>query len=101
MAPTATDQYEEGMRDHDDPETIKIAERKGRRTAVTAVPAPSTVTRWSTVLEVRHPHAGDDRRMTDRIKSMASRWTVAVPVLAVVLLALTWGRTCPEASSSW
>ncbi|WSB90539.1 hypothetical protein OG805_08160 [Streptomyces cellulosae] len=29
MAPTATDQYEEGMRDHDDPETIRIAERKG------------------------------------------------------------------------
>ncbi|MFD8255907.1 hypothetical protein ACFV1Y_26345, partial [Streptomyces werraensis] len=28
-APTATDQYEEGMRDHDDPETIRIAERKG------------------------------------------------------------------------
>ncbi|CAM5533373.1 hypothetical protein SALBM217S_01346 [Streptomyces griseoloalbus] len=33
--------------------------------------------------------------MTDRIKSMAARWTVAVPVLAVVLLALTWGRSLP------
>ncbi|MEU4012569.1 calcium:proton antiporter [Streptomyces pseudogriseolus] len=33
--------------------------------------------------------------MTDRIKSMAARWTVAVPVLAVVLLALTWGRDLP------
>ncbi|MEU1083288.1 ionic transporter y4hA [Streptomyces sp. NPDC005908] len=33
--------------------------------------------------------------MTDRIKSMASRWTLAVPVLAVVLLALTWGRDLP------
>ncbi|MEV5519822.1 hypothetical protein [Streptomyces pseudogriseolus] len=29
MAPTATDEYEEGMRDHGDPETIRIAERKG------------------------------------------------------------------------
>ncbi|RMI87271.1 hypothetical protein BIU87_08600 [Streptomyces sp. ZS0098] len=28
-APTATDQYEEGMRDHVDPETIRSAERKG------------------------------------------------------------------------
>ncbi|MET8898580.1 calcium:proton antiporter [Streptomyces albogriseolus] len=33
--------------------------------------------------------------MTDRIKSMAARWTVAVPVLAVVLLGLTWGRDLP------
>ncbi|MEQ8144456.1 ionic transporter y4hA [Streptomyces sp. OP7] len=33
--------------------------------------------------------------MTDRIKSMAARWTLAVPVLAVVLLAVTWGRDLP------
>ncbi|MFJ8181924.1 calcium:proton antiporter [Streptomyces sp. NPDC096105] len=33
--------------------------------------------------------------MTDRIKSLAGRWTLAVPVLAVVLLALTWGRDLP------
>ncbi|MFJ4750278.1 calcium:proton antiporter [Streptomyces albogriseolus] len=33
--------------------------------------------------------------MTDRIKAMAARWTVAVPVLAVVLLVLTWGRDLP------
>ncbi|MDT3723605.1 ionic transporter y4hA [Streptomyces sp. DSM 41972] len=33
--------------------------------------------------------------MTDRIKALAGRWTHAVPVLAVVLLALTWGRDLP------
>ncbi|MFD9907241.1 calcium:proton antiporter [Streptomyces sp. NPDC059063] len=33
--------------------------------------------------------------MIPRLRSLASRWTAAVPVLGVVLLALTWGRDLP------
>lgn len=39
----------------------------------------------------------DDRRMIVGIRSFAARWTAAVPVAAVVLLALTWGRELPGA----
>src|SRR5689334_15940107 len=39
----------------------------------------------------------DDRRMIVGIRSLAARWTAAVPVAAVVLLALTWGRELPGA----
>ncbi len=89
------------MRDHDDPETIRIAERKGSPhggdTSDTLHGRPVVESPRNAV----PPHAGDDRRMTDRIKSMASRWTLAVPVLAVVLLALTWEGTCPAGSSGW
>ncbi|MGC0378005.1 calcium:proton antiporter [Streptomyces sp. SAI-229] len=33
--------------------------------------------------------------MTARLRSLAAQWTTLVPVLAVVLLALTWGRELP------
>ncbi|WP_055717243.1 calcium:proton antiporter [Streptomyces torulosus] len=33
--------------------------------------------------------------MLARLRSLAARWTVAVPVAAVVLLVLTWGRDLP------
>ncbi|MEU0055191.1 ionic transporter y4hA [Streptomyces sp. NPDC006334] len=33
--------------------------------------------------------------MTARLRSVTARWTSLVPVLAVVLLALTWGRDLP------
>ncbi|MFD0314274.1 calcium:proton antiporter [Streptomyces flavalbus] len=33
--------------------------------------------------------------MIDRLRSLTRRWTSAVPVLAVVLLVLTWGRDLP------
>lgn len=39
----------------------------------------------------------DDRRMTPRLRSLTARWTSLVPVLAVVLLVLTWGRDLPAA----
>ncbi|WP_190139703.1 calcium:proton antiporter [Streptomyces longispororuber] len=35
--------------------------------------------------------------MIPRLRSLTSRWTAAVPVLGVVLLALTWGRELPGA----
>lgn len=33
--------------------------------------------------------------MITRLRALAAQWTAAVPVLAVVLLALTWGRDLP------
>ncbi|MFE0135896.1 calcium:proton antiporter [Streptomyces sp. NPDC059037] len=33
--------------------------------------------------------------MITRLRALATQWTAAVPVLAVVLLALTWGRDLP------
>ncbi|MGV9241810.1 ionic transporter y4hA, partial [Streptomyces nigra] len=33
--------------------------------------------------------------MIDRLRPLAARWTTVVPVLAVVLLVLTWGRDLP------
>ncbi|MGW5738036.1 MULTISPECIES: calcium:proton antiporter [Streptomyces] len=33
--------------------------------------------------------------MITRLRALATQWTAAVPVLAVVLLALTWGRELP------
>ncbi|MDG9715209.1 ionic transporter y4hA [Streptomyces sp. DH24] len=33
--------------------------------------------------------------MVTRLRALATRWTTAVPLLAVVLLALTWGRDLP------
>ncbi|MEU5364459.1 ionic transporter y4hA [Streptomyces sp. NPDC005925] len=33
--------------------------------------------------------------MVTRLRALATRWTTAVPVLAVALLALTWGRDLP------
>ncbi|MEU6815032.1 ionic transporter y4hA [Streptomyces sp. NPDC046860] len=33
--------------------------------------------------------------MITRLRSLATRWTFLVPVLAIVLLALTWGRDLP------
>ncbi|MFJ6844637.1 calcium:proton antiporter [Streptomyces griseoluteus] len=35
--------------------------------------------------------------MITRLRSLAARWTLLVPVLAVVLLVLTWGRGLPGA----
>lgn len=35
--------------------------------------------------------------MITRLRALATQWTAAVPVLAVVLLALTWGRDLPGA----
>ncbi|MGA4842659.1 calcium:proton antiporter [Streptomyces sp. G45] len=35
--------------------------------------------------------------MTFRLRALTSRWTAAVPVLGVVLLAFTWGRDLPGA----
>ncbi|AWE49680.1 MULTISPECIES: calcium:proton antiporter [Streptomyces] len=35
--------------------------------------------------------------MIDRLRPLAARWTTAVPVLAAVLLVLTWGRDLPGA----
>ncbi|MGW3731000.1 ionic transporter y4hA, partial [Streptomyces sp. NPDC000851] len=35
--------------------------------------------------------------MTPRLRSLTARWTSLVPVLAVVLLVLTWGRDLPAA----
>ena len=37
----------------------------------------------------------DDRSVVTRLRALTARWTTAVPVLAVVLLALTWGRHLP------
>ncbi|MER7484576.1 ionic transporter y4hA [Streptomyces sp. NPDC126497] len=33
--------------------------------------------------------------MTARLRSLAAQWTILVPVLAVILLVLTWGRGLP------
>ncbi|MFD9126167.1 calcium:proton antiporter [Kitasatospora sp. NPDC059571] len=35
--------------------------------------------------------------MTDRIRAAVSHWTVVVPLLALLTLALTWGRSLPSA----
>lgn len=35
--------------------------------------------------------------MTIRLRSLTTRWTFLLPVLAVVLLVLTWGRELPGA----
>lgn len=39
----------------------------------------------------------DDRSMIARLRSLTTSWTSVVPVLAVVLLAFTWGRDLPAA----
>ncbi len=39
----------------------------------------------------------DDRSMITRFRALAKAWTTVVPVLAVVLLVLTWGRGLPGA----
>jgi Ca2+:H+ antiporter len=39
----------------------------------------------------------DDRNMITRLRALTRAWTTVVPVLAVVLLALTWGRGLPAA----
>lgn len=39
----------------------------------------------------------DDRCMIARLRSVTTRWTSSSPALAVVLLALTWGRDLPGA----
>lgn len=33
--------------------------------------------------------------MTTGLRSLTTQWTILVPVLAIVLLVLTWGRTLP------
>ncbi len=35
------------------------------------------------------------------IRSLAMGWTAVVPVIAVVLLAFTWGVACRAGSSPW
>lgn len=39
----------------------------------------------------------NDRGMINRLTSLAGRWTLLVPVLAVILLIFTWGRGLPGA----
>lgn len=41
------------------------------------------------------PGLCDDRSMITRLRGILTAWTVIVPVLAVVLLILTWGRSLP------
>nr|BFD85462.1 ionic transporter y4hA [Streptomyces sp. Xyl84] len=43
------------------------------------------------------PGLCDDHSMITRLRGLARAWTTAVPVLAVVLLVLTWGRSLPAA----
>lgn len=37
----------------------------------------------------------DDRSMITRLRGLVAAWTIIVPLLAVVLLILTWGRSLP------
>lgn len=37
----------------------------------------------------------DDRSMIARLRSLTTQWTSLVPVIAIVLLVLTWGRDLP------
>lgn len=39
--------------------------------------------------------------MIVRFRSLMTQWTSVVPVIALVLLAFTWGATCPARSSRW
>ncbi|GED87662.1 ionic transporter y4hA [Streptomyces sp. 6-11-2] len=43
------------------------------------------------------PGLCDDRSMITRLRGLLTAWTIIVPVLAVVLLILTWGRSLPGA----
>lgn len=61
------------MRDPDDPETITAPRCRNA--------TPRLV--W------------DDRTMIGRLGPLVTQWTTAVPLLAVVLLVLTWGRDLP------
>lgn len=45
----------------------------------------------------KKPGLCDDHTMITRLRGLARAWTTAVPVLAVVLLVLTWGRSLPAA----
>ncbi len=39
----------------------------------------------------------DDHRMIARLRSLTTQWTLLVPLLAAILLILTWGRDLPGA----
>ena len=42
-------------------------------------------------------YACDDRGVIVRLRSLVTQWTFVVPVVAVVVLAFTWGRDLPGA----